>query len=269
MLFLRIRHFLIFMIVILTLFLTGAVTGYLAFMESGNKFQAEQLLFYGIIVLMVFLIFAIRILVFGKQAVGKLDKILDLVTQQGVLPLERLKYFGTLGSKMQNLYSELNALGKRKSSRIQQQNVTINKLLEFIGIPLLIVDVTGEIRKASGGFAVKNRMLAAEAAGKRLHEFIEELNFHAVLLEANRTKSAVQVQKEKAPVTFYPILSSRNDVAYFITVFGQHELFLYSNSTEEIQKKPVSSRPARKYLLGNFLDRIKKTVRRSGDADKE
>ncbi len=167
MLFLRTRFFVVFLILITGLFLGGAVLGYTALTTNGDKTGAERLLMYGLVVVSLLIVFSVRVLVYGWRAARKFDKILDSAKLRGQLPLDRLDYFGRFGANMRRLYEELYTLGERKSSRIQQQNLTINRLLEFIGTPLLVIDATGEIRKASGGFAEKHKIPAAAVVGKK------------------------------------------------------------------------------------------------------
>jgi hypothetical protein len=255
MLFLRTRFFIVFIILVTGLFLGGAVLGYAALTAGGDKAGAERLLLYGLVAVSVIIFFCVRVLIYGRRAARRFDKILDATKLRGQLPLDRLDYFGKFGANMRRLYEELYALGERKSSRIQQQNLTINRLLEFIGTPLLVVDATGEIRKASGGFAEKHKIPAAAVAGKPLVEYLTGLDFQDVLQEANRTKSAVDVKIEKSPVAFYPVLSEKNDVSYFITVFGPHELKVFAAA--EGERKALLPRAEKKRFLGGLVDFIK------------
>jgi hypothetical protein len=267
MLFLRTRFFIFFFILVTGLFLGGAVMGYTALTAHGDKAGAEQLLLYGLVVIAVFIFFSVRVFIYGKRAARKFDKILDSAKLRGQLPLDRLDYFGAFGANMRRLYQELSTLGERKSSRIQQQNLTINKLLEFIGVPLLVVDATGEIRKASGGFAEKYKISAAAVPGKPLQEFLAGLDFPDVLQEANRTKSAVELKIEKISAAFYPILSEKNDVSYFITVFGPHELKVFI-AEEGARKVPLPG-TQKKRFLGGLVDLIKRKINPSKPPNNE
>ena len=135
---------------------------------------------------------------------------------------------------MIQLYNELDSLGKMKTSRIQQQNTILRMLMEFIEVPLFIIDVTSEIRYISNGFSERHKIPANEVFNKRLYDFIPELDFRKILLEANHTKNPVEVEKEK--ITFYPVLSTINEVAYFITVFGKHDIFNFVRKNGDKQK---------------------------------
>jgi transcriptional regulator with PAS, ATPase and Fis domain len=256
MLFLRMRYFVILLVLAIGLMIAESVIGYLMLMDSGEKFLAERLFFYGIIALAVVGIIPVRALIFNRQAAKKLDRMIDIVKQSGYLPIDRLAFFGTLGSRMQSMYRELHELGERKSRHIYQLNAVIDKLMEFVQVPLLVVDVTGEIRKTSGGFAGKNKLSSAEVTGKALSDYIKDLDFTALLLEANKTKIAVEIEKEKTKITFYPVLSLQNDVAYFITIFGKHESFAYSGRADE--KGSLTAARTKKKALFGFLDLFKK-----------
>ncbi|HEQ71128.1 MAG TPA: hypothetical protein ENN69_01440, partial [Spirochaetia bacterium] len=166
MLFMRTWHLVAFVVLIIIVVGVGAGLAYARLSESGAKVFAEEMFFYALIGAGVIVFFCVRILIFGVRTLGAFDKVLDLVKQQGVLPLSRFEKFGRFGRKMQKLYEELADLGERKSSRIQQQNVTISMLLQFIDAPLLLVDITGEIRKGSGGYAEKNDIPPSSIQGK-------------------------------------------------------------------------------------------------------
>ncbi len=256
MLFFRMRHFVIFLVLALGFIIGESVMSYFMLMASGEKFLAERIFFYGVITIAIIGFIPVRGFIFNRQALKKLDRMIDIFKQSGHFPLDRLDFFGALGLRMQSMYRELHELGERKSSRILLLNAVIDKLMEFVQVPLLVVDITGEIRKTSGGFAEKNKLVSAEVTGKALADYIKELDFTAILLEGNKTKSAVTIEKEKTKITFYPVLSVKNDVAYFITVFGKHELFSYSGRAEK--KDSLTAARMKKKPLFGFLDLFKK-----------
>ncbi len=259
MLFLRTRFFVMFMAFIIIVLAGGAALGYRALATDGDKAGAERLLMYGLVAAGVIAFFCVRVLVYGRRAARRFDKILDAAKLSGQLPLDRLDYFGAFGANMRRLYEELHALGERKSHRIQQQNLTINRLLEFVAVPLLLIDATGEIRKASGGFAEKHKIPAAAVAGKNLSEYVEDIDFPDMLLEANRTKGPVEVKTGETPVIFYPVLSDKNDVSYLIAAFGPHELKTYLPN--EAERKAALTRPEKKRFLGGLVDMIKRKMK--------
>ncbi len=259
MLFLRTRFFIAFMVLITALVLGGGGMGYVSLMANGDKTGAERLLMYCLVAGGVMIVFCVRILAYGRRAARKFDKILDALKLKGQLPLERLDYFGAFGANMRRLYEELHALGERKSSRIQQQNLTINKLLEFVNVPLLVVDATGEVRKVSGGFSEKHKITPVQAAGTQLRGYVEDLDFQAILQQANRTKSPAEVKSGKIPLTFYPVLTENNDVSYFVVVFGPHELKGFV--TETADRKASQPGRERKHFIGGLVDVIKKRMK--------
>jgi hypothetical protein len=259
MLFLRTRFFVMFMALIIIVLAGGAALGYRALTTDGDKAGAERLLMYGLVAAGVIVFFCVRVLVYGRRAARRFDKILDAAKLRGQLPLDRLDYFGAFGANMRRLYEELHALGERKSHRIQQQNLTINRLLEFIALPLLVVDATGEIRKASGGFAEKHKIPAADAAGRSIHGYVEDLDFTDVLQEANRTKGPVEVKSGKTLLTFYPVLSAANDVSYLIVAFGPHELKSFVPEGDD--QKGGAPRAEKKRFLGGLVDLIKQRMK--------
>jgi hypothetical protein len=259
MLFLRTRFFAAFMILLAALVLGGGVLGYLSLTADGDKTGAERLLTYCLVAFGVMIFFCVRVLAYGRRAARRFDKILDAAKLKGQLPLDRLDYFGKFGANMRRLYEELHALGERKSSRIQQQNLTVNKLLEFIGLPLLVVDATGEVRKASGGFCEKHKISAAQAAGTQLRGYVEDLDFSDILLQANRTKGSVEVKSGKTNLTFYPVLSMGNDVSYFVVAFGPHELKGFV--PEAAEGRAPQAGPERRRFLGGLVDVIRKRLK--------
>ncbi|MBN2351743.1 MAG: hypothetical protein JXD23_04165 [Spirochaetales bacterium] len=225
---------------------------------DGDKAGAERLLTYCLVAFGVMIFFCGRVLAYGRRAARKFDKILDAAKLKGQLPLDRLDYFGKFGANMRRLYEELHALGERKSNRIQQQNLTINKLLEFIGAPLLVMDAGGEVRKASGGFCEKHKISAAQAVGTQVRGYVEDLDFREILLQANRTKGPVEVKSGKTPLTFYPVLSIDNDVSYFIVAFGPHELKGFVS--EPAKGRAPQAGPERRKFLGGLVDIIRKRL---------
>ncbi|RPJ08006.1 MAG: hypothetical protein EHM28_05500 [Spirochaetaceae bacterium] len=242
MMFIRVRQFILFVVMAFLLVAGGALGGYLLLSDLGEKFAAERIMFIGIIALIVFVLICIRVLLTSSQMKGKMDKLMDLARQSGILPLDRLKTFGAFGMKMRSMYEEIASLSERKSHRIILLNTLMDRVLELVQVPLLLVDSTGEIRKTSGGFLEKNRLSPNELLGSALLEKVSDLDFHTILVEAGKTKGPVEIEREGQKLTFYPVFSPQNDVAYLIVVFGEHEILNYQKELEKatVQAEPVA-----------------------------
>jgi len=57
-----------------------------------------------------------------------------------------------------------------------------------------------------------------------------------------RLQGPVEIEREGQKLTFYPVFSPQNDVAYLIVVFGEHEILNYQKELEKatVQAEPVA-----------------------------
>ncbi|MBN1525952.1 MAG: hypothetical protein JW904_15850 [Spirochaetales bacterium] len=261
MFFIRTWHFIFLVLIVLGLLVFGSVAAYMLLTAHNDKLNAERVLFFGITGILAVIMILVRLMVYNRQTMKKMEKLLDLVTQNGILPLERLATFGGFGNKMQQIYSELVSLSNRKSSRIIQLNSITDKLMEFIDIPLLIVDATGEIRKTSGGFLEKNKLAPGEIIGNLLASQIEGIDFSGTLFEAKQAKGPIELELEKKKYTFYPVFSETNDIVFFLVAYGKHQLINIFAETGKKENYVMAFKPKKSRftkLLRFFLGDKKK-----------
>jgi hypothetical protein len=81
---------------------------------------------------------------------------------------------------------------------------------------------------------------------------VNDLDFHSILAEAQRSKGPVEIEREGQKLTFYPVFSPQNAVAYLIVVFGEHEILSYQKEAEKAPTATEASVP-KKGPLSRFF----------------
>ena len=150
------RKYFIFLIIITTAAFT--VIGLYGYSIKGlgnvltpadRKYFAETILFMTIAsaVLCVGTIFMLYRR--SRRIIRELDKLIDLNRFKQYSPQESLRKMGVLGERINLLYAQMNDLNERKSVKISAQSGVIEFLLQNIGLPLIVLDVTGRATEAS------------------------------------------------------------------------------------------------------------------------
>lgn len=224
--FLKLRNFLIFAFYSLIAFFGLGTGAYLAILEEGNKFLAERFFLFSLLAAGIMIYLLYRVHASSRRVLREMERMIDMARYSGVLAEERFERFGPTGRNLKYLYHELHELNVRKTERIYLFSALAEGLLDFIETPILVIDAAGKILFADAAFIGKMGEDASPAAGRPVAEILPELDFKAVIHEAERTHSPLEIETGMGRTTFYPLHDRSNFPALFIAAFGKPPAFL-------------------------------------------
>jgi len=260
MMFLKIRDFIFFGVFSLLAFAGLGAGSYATMQRLGNKFLAERFLFFSLLAAATLLFLLYRVYASSRRARRDMEIIVDMARYSGVLPEDRLEKFGDIGRNLRYLYRELGELSGKRAERIYLFATLAEGLMDFIEAPVLVVESTGKVLFADAAFMEKLGDEAPPAAGRRLEEILPELDFKALLHEADRTHLPVEVDTGLGQSTFYPVHDRTNIPALFIAAFGRTRVFSLPEKwkkREEPQARDPGPAPGRGFF--GFFPRRGKT----------
>lgn len=245
-----------FLVMILTLSL-GAVAGagiwsYSVASSAGMKGPAETSLFLALCTAAIQILAAAELVRQARRKRRELDSIADAVRYGGILPAERLERFGPLGDSIRRILKDLSDAGERKSERIASLTGLLRAALALVDTPVLVVSPDGLVQEASKGAREDSRLAGLEPWRTRVEDLLPEVQMRAILREAERSHSAVELPGH---VTFYPVYSTRGQIACFLADLGRSGIrdFLGGLGERRPEPEPVR-RPAG--LVDRFLGRF-------------
>lgn len=220
MIFIKFRN-----LVILALLAAASAVGsgayaYRLLLSAGQKYQAERVLLVSLAGGIVILVVLFRLLRSSRKNLGRIEKIVDLARNTGVVSEERLAAFGPLGKNLALLYREIGEVSERRADRIFLLRGLVEGLLDFIEEPLAVVDSAGNIVFEGPKFAETGERAEAAPAGRSLAEVFPGLDFAAVLFDADKTLDPVETAAAGQKFAFYPLRDRTGTVAYLILTAG-------------------------------------------------
>jgi hypothetical protein len=219
------------------------------------KFYAENLLYLSIVSVIILLVSVLIIHRGGTRVLKEIDKVTELSGYGRYYSEEHMKKLGRLGEKINRLFLELNRLNDMKSFKISSVSNLNVFFLDNTHLHLFITDIEGTIQSCSRILLDKLKIAVQDMRGKNFSDVIKDLDFNELVLELQRSHTAVTREKvlltaaEKSfqsQFVFYPILNVKNELSNIVCV-SEKETLLAS-----ISKKAEQISIAQKKITNNF-----------------
>jgi len=225
------------------------------------KYNVENMVYLGIVGVVVLLVLLLLIHRGGVRVLKAIDKVSELSGYGRYYSGEYMRKLGRLGEKINRLFGELNSLNEMKSLKISAVSNLVSFFLENAALHCFIVDIQGTIVSVSKRFAEKLRIDGHEVIGHSLTDMIKEFDFVAVKAELERNRTAVSKKglmtgtggtTLQGQLTFYPVFNAKNELSNIVGVSEKETLI------EGITKKADQIRVAQKRITGIFKKRPEK-----------
>jgi hypothetical protein len=198
--------------------LGSAVWAYTLAMRAGMKGDAEQVLFYGLLLGVFMLVSFLVLLAFARRKSREFETLADLVRYGGSISDERLDSFGFFGVQVKSMIRELADASERKSIRIASLTGLVRAVVELTDRSILIIGLDGRIVAASESIIEVPAFTGLRVGVSSIAEFLPELELQSVLEEADRSHGIVERQEH---VSFIPVYSVNGEITHFLVELGK------------------------------------------------
>ena len=228
------------------LILLVAIWGYRIGMQSQLKSASELILFFGFIAAGLQFVLLIAVLVYAKQKENDFLMLTKAIQLNGVLSESRAKKLGNLGFALQEALDEAYKISEQKSVKIAGLNGLVSDLLHIIDLPLVVVNLTGEILD----FSPKAQASTGCKKGDLLTEIAPSISIKEAFQKAVQTRAATQ-QGEDA--LCHPVFSTTGTLSFFLVDLSQQHIItkVMENVKHLMQKTEMEKKnwnPLRKLL---------------------
>ena len=228
------------------LILLVAIWGYRIGMQSQLKSASELILFFGFIAAGLQFVLLIAVLVYAKQKENDFLMLTKAIQLNGVLSESRAKKLGNLGFALQEALDEAYKISEQKSVKIAGLNGLVSDLLHIIDLPLVVVNLTGEILD----FSPKAQASTGCKKGDLLTEIAPSISIKEAFQKAVQTRAATQ-QGEDA--LCHPVFSTTGTLSFFLVDLSQQPIItkVMENVKHLMQKTEMEKKnwnPLRKLL---------------------
>ncbi|HUT66815.1 MAG TPA: PAS domain-containing protein [Spirochaetota bacterium] len=222
------------------------------------RYNAENLVYLGIVGVVVLLVLFLLIHRGGVRVLKAIDKVSELSGYGRYYSGEYMRKLGRLGEKINRLFGELNSLNEMKSLKISAVSNLVSFFLENASLHCFIADIQGTIGSVSKRFAEKLKTDGQGVIGRSLTDMIKEFDFAEIKAELERNRSAVSKKglmlvtgdtTLQGQFTFYPVFNAKNELSNIVGVSEKETLI------EGITKKADQIRVAQKRITGIFRKR--------------
>ena len=182
------------------------------------KFEAEQLLFAGLLIAAGVTLVFIFLLFRSRNISNSLDK---LINQNRINPAsteDGLLRLGSIGKDLNILYRQINEISEMRGLKLSAMSNTAEFLTDNIELPLLIIDVTGNIIQVSKGWLEQNNLRRGEIAGEDINKYFKGMNIKTVLSKLERRHLPVEFYNAGKNYRIVPLHDRNNNISYIAVI---------------------------------------------------
>ena len=155
------------------------------------KYNAENMVYLGIVGIVVLLLLLLLIHRGGVKVLKAIDKVSELSGYGRYFSGDYMRKLGRLGEKINRLFGELNSLNEMKSLKISAVSGLVAFFLENASLHCFILDIQGTVGSVSRPFAEKLKIGPAVMIGRNMTDIMKELDFTDLKAELERNRTAV------------------------------------------------------------------------------
>ncbi|TVR57507.1 MAG: hypothetical protein EA426_12035 [Spirochaetaceae bacterium] len=222
----------------MSLFAYLSLRGFDGLSELEQKALAERILLVGIVgtlavfgVLSIVLYDAVKLNAVFKRLAGMHRMSVDQIQME-------LRGLGTVGEQIGRLYSSINSLSARKSTRISGLNALLTTVVRRSEANMIVVNAGGKVYQATPAALAQFELSHAEIAERPVDELIELERFTETAAAVSRGKGSHRIGENRDPVVVLPVTNDQGLVAYYVYLLGD-------DAREELKRNPIEPRESR------------------------
>ena len=225
--------------------LAVGISAYLLISASPEEFVqdpvfiAERILFISIVIFLGFLsIWGITVFR-GISLEKRLDRLVNKSKYRRLNREADFKGLGSLGSRLQELYSSLTEANGKLSRKIAAQGTLLDIIISNSPALMLVTDSTGSIVFVSQALLEFLEKEKQNIIKKPVSLIWEEITFSELRISMEETFSSVSLKMEKYPLTAYPVAGSDGLISY-VVFNAEKRPFLYNQKAQEPRQKEIN-----------------------------
>jgi hypothetical protein len=238
---------------ILILILTAAIIFLGMDLQSGNpvelKIEVENLLFWGIVVLLLQLWIGLSVLLRHRKILSELGRIAKIEDVSQPHAEKIFHGLGRTGLAIQRLMLDQNNLLVMRSNRIAAHNSLLRLLLYGYSDPAVVTDVTGKVLAMSRPVEEKCRNSQGALGGQTILDFLPEINLKEVLVLMEKQRTFWQEPEKKGAVCT-PVFGKEGALHFCLWEFGADRLSGISTRAAKMLKAAKAAK-ADRAVAGN------------------
>lgn len=178
------------------------------------RFQAEKILFAGIILTFVSSASFAFVIIRSRNIKKDLDKLVKqnrlnpAATKNGLLKL------GATGQTLHELYRQIDEVSEKRGLKISALTKTSEFLSQNIAGAVLIADVTGRVIQASRGYLEQNGVSRSEIVDHELPYIGKGIRMKAILSRLEKKPLPVETETEDSICRWTALYNSDNEISY-------------------------------------------------------
>ena len=178
------------------------------------KFAAEQLLFISLLLTAVLTVIFI-LLIFKSRNIGRdIDRLVNRSKLNPSAAESGLNSLGPLSRGLKALYRQINEVSAMRGLKLSALSAAAEFLAQNIDLPLLIIDVTGEIIYVSRGYTQKYNAEETSPAGQNISLLLGSINMKTVLSLLEKKHLPAEIEAGGSLYRWIPLYDRNNSISY-------------------------------------------------------
>ncbi len=149
-----------------------------------------------------------------------------------------LRGLGVVGDQIGTLYTSINSLSARKSTRIAALDALLNTVLNRTDANLLIVNAAGTVYRATPAALRHLDASSGEVVDHSIDDFVDAERFSETSATVARRRGSHMIGEGRTAMVVLPVTNDQGLIAYYVYLLGE-------DARDELKRNPPKRQPAR------------------------
>lgn len=218
--------------------LAAAIAGYRLMSEGDMKVAGELFLFWGLITLLLFVLFFTAILVRSQSLDRRLDRLIEQGNRRDIVPGRDFQTLGKLGEKLTTVFNQISRQNLMKGRKISAMNDLVEFLVRNSERPIAACDVMGTIQYVSETLDDFLELDRVEVFQKKIQTIVPLIPFSDIRAAMILDRQPATEKYNNTEFTCYPIEDRIGELSYMVFLFNSKARFFIGRE----KATPVSSK---------------------------
>lgn len=142
-----------------------------------------------------------------------------------------LRALGVVGEQIGNLYTSINSLSARKSTRIAAMDSLLSTVLSRTDENMLIVNAAGKVYRATSTALEHLEASRADVVDHSIDDFVEAEPFSETAAAVARRKGSHVIGEGREAIVVLPVTNDQGLIAYYVYLLG-------ADARDELKRNP-------------------------------
>ncbi len=216
-----------------------SLRGFGGLSELEQKALAERILFVGIVGTLVVIGVLSTVLYDAVNLNAVFKRLAGMHRMSGDQIQMELRGLGSVGEQIGSLYSSINSLSARKSTRISGLNALLVTILRRTDANLIVVNAGGKVYQATPAALKLFELSQSEIAELPVDDLVDAESFAETAAAVSRGKGSHRIGADRDSIVVIPVTNDQGLVAYYVYLLGD-------DAREELKRNPIEPRDSEK-----------------------